>query len=189
MSVQRIASRYAKSVIDLAKETNKMDELKQDMDVLGKALESRDLFLLLKSPIVKSDKKAEIMKAVFEGKLNPLMMGFVNLLVAKGREPHLPEVVAEFQAQHKKLNNITTMTITTAEKLDESAINSIKEEFLKSSATDKKIEVVTDVDANLIGGFIVRFGDKLYDASVRRKLDNMKKEFMGNSYTSQIVAR
>jgi F-type H+-transporting ATPase subunit delta len=189
MSIQRIASRYAKSLIDLAQELNKLDEVKRDMDGFKKALESRDLYLLLKSPIVSSEKKTEIVKAIFDGKLGELTMNFILLLVKKGREPYLPEVVTEFLEQNKKLDHITTIKITTAEKVDAAALEAIKAEFLKSVNTDDNIEVETAIDASLIGGFVVEFGDRMYDASVKHKLAKLKKEFVGNVYTSQVKAR
>lgn len=189
MSVQRIASRYAKSLIDLSQELNKLDEVKKDMQTFAAALKSRDLYLLLKSPIVKSEKKAEIIKAIFDGKLGELTMNFILLLVKKGREPYLPEVGHEFLEQNKKLDHITTIKITTAKEVDDAAIEAIRAEFLKSVNTDDNVEVITAVDSNLIGGFVVEFGDRLYDASVKHKLDTLKKEFVGNVYTSQVKAR
>jgi len=189
MSVHRIASRYAKSLIDLAKETNKLERVKEDVDAFDKALQSRDFYLLLKSPIIKADKKASIMKAIFEGKFDEVMMAFVNLLVQKGREPYLPEITKEFQAQYKKMNHITTLKIITAKKLDAAAIDAIKAQFANSNETDDNVEVITEIDSSLIGGFVVQFGDKLYDASVKHKLATMKKEFAGNVYTSQVVTR
>jgi len=189
MSVQRIASRYSKSLITLAQEMNKLDEVKEDMKTFAAALESRDLYLLFKSPIVKAQKKAEIVKAVFDGKLSELTMNFILLLVKKGREPYFPEVVYEFLEQNKTLDHITTIKITTAEKVNDEALEAIKAEFLKSVNTDDNIEVETAIDAELIGGFVVEFGDRLYDASVRHKLASLKKEFVGNVYTSQVKAR
>lgn len=189
MSVQRIASRYAKSLIDLAQELNKLEEVKGDMAGFEKALESRDLYLLFKSPIVSSAKKAEIVKAIFGGKLGELTMNFILLLVKKGREPYFPEVVNEFLEQNKTIDQVTTIKITTAEKVDDKVLEAIKVEFLKSVNTDNNIEVKTAINPDLIGGFVVEFGDRLYDASVRHKLQNLKKEFVGNVYTSHVKAR
>lgn len=189
MSVQRIASRYAKSLIDLAQETNKLERIKEDIDAFKSALESRDFFLLLKSPIVPTSKKASIMKVLFDGKFDELTMAFINLLIQKKREPHLPAVAAEFHEQYKVLKQITSLKITTAKQLSEEALNAIKVEFLASTATDKNIEIETAIDPNLIGGFVVEFGDRLYDASIKHKLGLLKKEFVDNKYTSQVIAR
>lgn len=189
MSVQRIATRYAKSLIDLASETNKLEEVKADMDTFKAALGSRDLYLLLKSPIVPAPKKSAALKAVFEGKLSELTMAFLNILVTKGRESYLPEIGHAFNEQYKEIKHITTLKITTAEKMDAKSLEAIKAEFLKSNQTDDNVEIETAVDPSLIGGFVVEFANKMYDASVKHKLDTLKKEFVGNVYKSQIVAR
>lgn len=189
MSVHRIASRYAKSLIDLAQEKNKLERVKEDVDAFKAALKSRDFYLLLKSPIVKASKKGEIMKVLFDGKFDEITMGFVSLLVTKGREPYLPEIAKEFQFQYKKLNHITSMKVITAKELSKEALDAIKAQFQLSHETDDTVEIETEVDPTLIGGFVVEFGDRLYDASVKHKLDLLKKEFVGNEYTSQIIAR
>lgn len=189
MSVHRIASRYAKSLIELAQEQNKLERVKGDIDGFKKALESRDFYLLLKSPIISKTKKTEIMKALFEGKLDILTMSWINILVDKGREPHLPEIAKEFQVQYKILKHITPVKVITAKELSADALNAIKKVLLSSAQTDEQVEITTAIDPNLIGGFVIEFGDKLYDASVKHKLDLLKKEFVGNLYTSQIMAR
>ena len=69
------------------------------------------------------------------------------------------------------------------------ALNAIKAALQSSSNTDQTVEIATEIDPDLIGGFVIEFGDRLYDASVKHKLDLLKKEFVGNLYTSQIMAR
>lgn len=189
MSVYRIASRYAKSLIELAQEQNKLERVKEDIDGFKVALESRDFYLLLKSPIVSKTKKAEIMKTLFTGKFDELTMAWIDILVNKSREKFLPEIAKEFQVQYKTLKQITTVTVRTAKELSADALNAIKTALQSSSNTDQTIEIATEIDPELIGGFVIEFGDRLYDASVKHKLELLKKEFVGNLYTSQIMAR
>ena len=91
--------------------------------------------------------------------------------------------------QNKTIDHVTTIKITTAEQVDQAALDAIKAAFLKSVNTDDNIEVESAVNPELIGGFVVEFGDRLYDASVKHKLGILKKEFVGNAYTSRVKAR
>jgi F-type H+-transporting ATPase subunit delta len=189
MSVQRIASRYAKSLLDLAVEQGKLETLAKDIEVFRSLAANRDFYLLLKSPIIKGDKKMQILKAVFEGKLDPMMMAFLDILVRKGREGYLPEIAGAFTEQYKRLKKISNVKLTTAAPLSEEALAQILKKLRDSGATDEQVELTIVVDPSLIGGFIIELEDKLYDTSVSNKLENLKREFRDNLYISQIIAR
>jgi len=187
MSVHRIASRYAKSLIELAEEQNKLEQITEDIEAFQKALENRDFYLLLKSPIVNTDKKKQIFKAIFGGKLDELTMGFINILATKGREAYIPEITDEYMDQYKRIKHISTVKLTTATELDEATVEAIRKQLEESKVTDENVEMVTSVDPELIGGFIIEMEDKIYDASVANKLEDLKRDFKGNLYVSKIV--
>lgn len=189
MSVQRIATRYAKSLVDLAIEQKKLDRVAEDIQLFKSLASNRDLYLLLKSPIIKADKKQQILETVFKGKLDPMMSAFLEILVRKGREGYLPEIADAFIQQYKRLNHISTVKVTTAAELGAETVAAILEKLKRSAATDENIEMVTVVDPALIGGFVIEFEDRLYDASVNNKLEELKREFRDNLYISQIIAR
>lgn len=182
MSVQRIASRYAKSLLDLAIEQNKLERVKEDIEHFQAAKENRDLFLLLKSPIIKPGKKQEIFTALFADKYDEMTLGFLKIILTKGREYHLPEIADEFMKQYRADQDISTIKVTTASPLSESALKSIKDKLLTASATRGFVEIENAVDPDLIGGFVIEFGDNLYDASVAHSLEKLKKEFSKNLY-------
>ena len=182
MSVTRIASRYAKSLLDLAKEQGKLERVLEDVQVFQKAADQRDFELLLKSPIVKADKKQAIIKQIFDGKFDPLTMTFMEVILRKGREKYLAPIADEFIAQYKKANHISTIYLTTATPIEAESLQVIKMQLMTSDVTDNKVEIKTKVDPNLIGGFVLEFDDKLYDASVSHKLELLRKEFSGNAY-------
>jgi len=188
MSVTRIATRYAKSLVDLAIEQNKLDKVKEDVQAFEKATQQRDFQLLMKSPIVKGGKKWTIIQKIFDGKFDPLTMAFMKILVDKGREGYLPEVAKEFNELFKTRNEISSIKIITAKKLSDDAVASIKNKLEESSNTYKNIEIETEVQPDLIGGFVIEFDDKLYDTSVKHKLALLRKEFQDNLYKSMIVA-
>lgn len=186
MSVTRIASRYAKSLLDLAQEQGKVDKILEEVKVFKKAAEQRDLQLLLRSPIVKSDKKQAILKAIFGGKFDELTMTFLDVVTRKGREQYLGAIADQYIAQHKAMNNISTVKVTTATPLEPTSLSIIKAQLMGSDSTNDNIEIETAVDPDIIGGFVIEFDDKLYDASVAHKLELLRKEFSGNKYDKKM---
>ena len=186
MSVQRIASRYAKSLLELAQEQNKLEAVTGDMENFKALLEERDLYLLLKSPVVGTEKKRQIFKTLFEGKFDKLTSAFLDILAVKVRESYMPEIVNEYLAQYKRLKNISTVTITSTTELDEKTLEAIKAKLLDNDTTDKKLEIISIVDPDLIGGFILEFDDKIYDASLSTKLEGLRRQFKDNLYISQV---
>ena len=107
-------------------------------------------------------------------------------MAVKVRESYMPEIVTEYLAQYKRLMHISTVTVTTATELDEKTLEAIKVKLLESKATDEKVEIVSVVDPDLIGGFVLEFDDKIYDASLASKLDGLKRQFRDNLYVSQV---
>ncbi|MBT8218431.1 MAG: ATP synthase F1 subunit delta [Bacteroidia bacterium] len=182
MSVTRIASRYSKSLIDLAIEQDKLETILEDIQNFRNIADHRELSLLLKSPIVKGDKKKAILKEIFEGKVDTLTMRFLELIVDKGREELLQPIADQFVFLYKKYKHISSIVLTTAEKLSDASLKALEAKLNESSATDDVIEIETRVNPKLIGGFIVEFDDKRYDASVAHKLNTLKKEFDINLY-------
>lgn len=182
MAGERVAVRYAKSLIDLGREQGILDTLHADMVSLKESLSNRDLHLLVKSPIIKADKKISIFKKLFGDSYNKVTMAFFEIIMKKGREKILPEITTAFINQYKTLKSITAVKLTTATPLGDGALEEIKKALLGSSETDKAVEIDTEIDPKLIGGFVVEMGDKLYDASVAYKLDKIKRKFADNKY-------
>lgn len=157
MSVTRIATRYAKSLMELAQEQGKLAQVSADVHTLAEAARNRDLFMMLKSPIIPGDKKIAVMDALFKGNLDSLTMAYLKLLINKGREVYIPEIAAEYVSQYKKLQKITSVTVTTASELSESVLAELKTKLLSSDVTSDNLDVVTKVDPELIGGFVLEF--------------------------------
>ncbi len=180
MSVIRIASRYAKSLLDLSIEGNKLDTILGDVQSLQNAVANEDLANMLKSPIIKGDKKKQILNAIFNGKVDELTMKFMDLVVLKGRESYLKDILDEFMNQYRQFKSISIVKITSAEPLNDENIANIKAKLLVSKETADNIEIETVVDPSILGGIIIQVGDKLYDASVAHKLQTLRKEFSAN---------
>ncbi len=186
MQNPRLASRYAKSLLDLAQEQNSMDATLQDvklLDAISKG--SRDFENMLRSPIINADKKQDIIAAVVGNRLSPLTQAFVKLLVNKGREANLPEIAAAFIAQYKEIKNIKTVKLTTATPINDTVKNAILNK-ITASLKGSSVEMKEVVDENLIGGFVLEMDDKLFDASIRRDLNDVRSQFLKNIYVSDI---
>jgi F-type H+-transporting ATPase subunit delta len=177
MSSARIAGRYAKSLIELAQEEGKLERIFEDIQHFKSASELRDLALLLKSPIVGPEKKRSIFKALFQDIYDPMSFSFLEIILRKGREMYLPEIADEFVEQYKVINQISTVRLITAAELTPTQLEALKNKIKQSGLILDNIELITKVDPNIIGGFVIEIGDKLYDASVIHKLEEMRKAF------------
>ena len=182
----RLSGRYAKSLIDLAQETNQLEAVYKDMLYLqGVTKSSREFVVLLKSPVIKADKKAQIIDAVTAGKVTELTAKFNRLLVTKGRESDLPEIVNAFIDMYNSIKGIHKVKLTTAEPVSEELKQSILNKISKDTSIEH-IELESVVKNELIGGFILEFDNNMVDASILRDLKDIRKQFQENVYVQQI---
>ena len=182
----RLATRYAKSVLDLAIEKNQLDQVFQDMEWLQAAIKSsRELVTLLRSPIIKPDTKNKIMREVTKGKIGELTGAFVKLLVQKGRESVLPEIVNAFLTQYRTFKKIYQVKLTTAIPASED-MKKMFVNHLTKTTNMKNIELETVVDEGIIGGFVLQAGDKLVDASVLYDLKTIERQFENNDFIYRV---
>lgn len=186
MQNPRLAAVYAKSLADLAEEKGQFDQVYQDMEYIGAlCAASRDLVLLLKSPVVYADKKQSILSAITKGNINDLTGRFNTLLIKKGREGYLPEIARAFIALYNQRKGIHQVKVTTAEPLSEALRKSI-EEKLKKDTGFEHIKMDAEVDQDIIGGFILEYNNNLIDASILRDLQDVKRQFERNDYIRNI---
>ncbi len=182
----RLASRYAKSLLDLAVEKNLLEQVFADMLLLQQICKSnRDFVNLLSSPVVKGDIKIKIINAVTSDKISDLTNKFLSLLISKTRESNLPEIITAFIRQYKEHKDIHTVKLTTAIPVNEGVRKVIIEQVKKASGFDN-IEMEEKVDENIIGGFVLQLGDKLVDASIAYDLKTIAKQFENNDFIYKI---
>jgi F-type H+-transporting ATPase subunit delta len=182
----RLATRYAKSIVGLSIELGQLENVFADMQWLQKIVKSNHDFLnLLRSPIIKADKKQKIVEAVIAGKVNNVTSSFIRLLINKGRESNLPEIITAFINQYKGHKNIYTVKLTTATPLNDELKNAIVDQIKKTSDM-QNIELETKVNEDLIGGFVLQTGDKLIDASIAYDLRQIEKQFENNDFIYKI---
>lgn len=177
----RVSSRYAKSLLDLAIEQGSLESAYADMLLISKTcLNSRDLVVMLKSPIIKTDQKINILDAIFKNKVSELTIKFVNIITSKKREYLLDEIAHSFVHQYKVLKHTSVAVVTTAMPLTAEQSKAI--EAIVAEHFGGNIEIESHVDPEIIGGIILRVDDKQVDASVISKLRELKKVFSHNPH-------
>ena len=178
----RLATRYAKSLLDLAVEKNELEKVYADMQWLQAAgKSSREFLTILRSPVIKGDTKQKIVEAVTAGNVGEMTTAFIRLMIRKGRESYLPEVVNAFINQYKVNKDIYTIKLTTATEVSEKMKEAILSR-IRTTTKMQKIELETVINPDLIGGFILQVGDKLVDASIAYDLKNIAKQFENNDF-------
>ena len=172
MKSTKAASRYAKALLELAIEKNRIDQVTSDISTLLQANnETKEFQLFLDSPVINAEKKNSIFKVLFP-KFDEITTLFIELITKNGREAMIPQIADSFQAQLKAHKGIVPVTLISAQALDSKTKETI---IAKVQSTIKGIlEVTEEIDASLIGGFVVKIGDNRIDASVANQLENLK---------------
>lgn len=186
MSNIRLATRYAKSLLDLSKERNEVEMVFADMQWLQFVCKNnRDFVNMLRSPVIKTDTKGKIVQAVAGDKISALANRFIHLLISKGRESALPEIATAFIQQYKDFKKIYTVKLTTATPVSEELKNAIVS-HIKTTTAMKNIELETIVKEDIIGGFVLQTGDKLVDASIAYDLKEIARQFENNDFIYKV---
>lgn len=186
MQNPRVASRYAKSLLDLAVERGQLEPVYGDMLYLQRLTkESRDFLNLLRSPVVKAEAKTKVLDAVTQGKVTELTTAFIKLMTAKARESALPEIITAFIAQYKAKKNIQIVKLTTAVPLSDELKASLIEQVKKSESI-QNLELQEVVNPDIIGGFILQTGDKLIDGSIAYDLQQISRQFENNDFIYKV---
>lgn len=182
----RLASVYAKSLIDLSQQQNSLDTSFADMEYILQVIKaSKEFEQVLNSPIIKEDKKLSILAAIIQPNVSATSWAFLTLIVKKHREIYLQQIAEAFVQQYYVIKGIYEVELTTAIAIDES----VKAEIVNKVKAETKfaeIKLTSKVDADIIGGFLLEFNNNLVDASVAHNLREIKKEFQDNSYVATI---
>jgi F-type H+-transporting ATPase subunit delta len=145
---------------------------------------NRQFELLLKNPIVKHERKRDILQKVFSGRVHPLTMSIFDVLTRKNREPLLPAIAKEFHTAYNQHKGVGKATITTAVPLD-AELRTEFENITKKLSEKDKVELIEKVDKDMIGGFVLNVGDRQIDASIKNKLKSLKVKFSHNPYIKE----
>ena len=181
MKQSRVAIRYAKALLQLSIEQDVLEQSYSDMALIQSiCFQSKDLSLLLKSPIVKTDQKLKILDEVFGSKVGKVSMFFINIITNKKREVLLEGIANSFIFLYKAYNNIESAKVTTAVPLTVELKSEVISYIKKYG--DKDVELTEEVDESIIGGVIIRMGDKQIDASLSSEISELRQVFNKNLY-------
>lgn len=177
MSISAIRVRYAKAFFTLAKEKNKLEQLKTDIqNIFEICNKSTDFIQLLESPVVASSKKAELISRIFKGQTDPITLKFLLLITNNKREVHIPGICRNFLDLTRKDQNIKSAVMVTATEINSKTVEKIK--VLIEKELTATIELSCQVEPEIIGGLILRIDDKQYDASVNTQLKKIKQTLL-----------
>jgi len=177
MSRYRIALRYDKSLLSLAIEQGALEEVRRDMEMLDNLCkENRDFRLMLQSPVVSHQKKLAILKAIFGKKAHKLTIGLFEIISRRNREEILPDLAAVFREQYNEYKGIATASLVTTYPVEEEQRKEFKE-YVKKTTQAKSVELKEEIDPGIIGGYVLKIGDRQIDNSLRTKLKELKLKF------------
>lgn len=175
MSEFRVASRYARSIFELAIEMKNVERVYEDMLTLEQVLsENRNLMTLLRNPIIRYDYKLRVLNHVFEKHMDVLTLKFFRLICRKNRAQVLLDCTKAFLDLYHNYKGIVRANISTAVKI--SAQISKDFETIISESTGKKVALETRIDESLLGGYVLKVGDDQIDNSLKSKLNKIRRE-------------
>ena len=169
-----ISVRYSRALFQSALGKNILDKVDQDMLLVSETCRAHEAAEFLRNPVIAPSKKIEIFHKMFGKDVEAITLSLIDLLVKNGRESFLPSIARVFMHETLKYKGITRSVLTTALKVDEKVRKQIVD--LVSEVFKTKVELDEVVDSDIIGGFILRVDDNYIDASVRSKLNKVKKE-------------
>ncbi|GAB1463147.1 ATP synthase F1 subunit delta [Pedobacter sp.] len=173
----KAGARYAKSLLDLSKEQNAVEEVKNDMVFFEKIVgDNSELEAILNNPIVPLDKKQGILEGIFGNKVHAISNSFFQLVVKKGRSSILFDTAKQFVQQYNAIKGIVTAEVTSASALTDANRTEVVA-LVKKELAASEVVLKEKVNTDLIGGFILKVGDKQFDASIASGLTKLKKEF------------
>lgn len=182
MALSKVANRYAQSFLDTSIEKKNLTEIGKDFELVYATLtKSVDLLRAIKSPIIKAETKKEILSKIFEKLINKDSMSFLDFTITKGREKILLEILEKFESLKDEYTGFVKIDVTTAFEFTSEQKTQLQEKF--ESYLKKKSRLTFKVDENIIGGFIAKVGDTIYNASMAHQLGLLKKTFLQSSIT------
>ncbi len=172
--MEEIAQVYARSLFEVAQEHDKLDEVRDQIGQFADALgESRELQTFFFSPYFSTEEKKKGLDTALEG-ADETVENFLALLIENHRMPALFRVRRELDAMWQDVNRLLPVQITSAVDLDDAVTSQIGDEIGRQ--TGRKIELTSTVDPDVLGGIIVRVGNSILDASVRTRLERLRKQ-------------
>lgn len=185
MKDTRAALRYAKAILNLAKDSKSESKVNDDMVLVAKTIaDNKELDAMLNSPVIKGQDKRAVLEKLFEGKVNNITLGLFHLLDDNKRMELLETVAFKYTVIYDHLKNIDIAKVTTAVPLTKEIEKQVMKKIV--ALTGNKANLENSVDPNILGGFVLRIGDVQYDASISNYLNELRKEFDHSDFIPKI---
>ena len=180
--ISKAARRYSIALYSIAEEKSSVSELAKDFTyVLELIAGSRDLELFFKSPVINNAKKLAAAKEIFESKVSPMTMNFMNLMIKRGREALTKDIMNDFLNLKKEKEGILNVSVKSAVALSDEEKKSLGNKI--DSYTGKKSDMTYEVDKSIIGGFVANINDTILDASIKRQLEMLRDKFRSGDFS------
>ena len=181
----RASLRYAKAILNLAKDTGSETIVDNDMKLIVTIIaENPEFEVMLRSPIIKAKDKMNVLKALFTGKIDNITLGLFNLLQENKRISMLEPIAKQYSIIYDFLKNIQVAKVTTAVPLTAEVEAKVLAKIVALTGNKANLENV--INPAILGGFILRVGDVQYDASISNHLNELRKEFDNSHYIPKI---
>lgn len=183
MSQRTVATRYASALVDEAHDTGRVETIDADIAMLRDTLaENDELARFFKSPVLSADQKSRVARALLDGQVDALTLKFVQLLTSKRRATLIEQIVEAYQTIRREQEGIVPVQVRTAHALDDAERTALVQAL--ESLTEATVELHTTRDESLLGGAVIRIGDRVYDGSVHHKLEALRDRFRTQSRTA-----
>lgn len=176
MTEHKVALRYASSFLESSLDKNSLLTVSEDMEMIVSTLEAnRNLMGVLQSPVIKADTKRAILEEIFVSRISVESMNFLKFIIEKNREFLLHDIIKRFLELRDQHLGIVNVEVKTAFEFTEDQKLELQKKF--ESTLNKKVRFQFSIDKELIGGFVAKAGDTVYDASLKHQLEVLKKQF------------
>lgn len=171
-----VESSYGEALFELAVEKNELDSIAEQVTLLAQAFaENPELAKLLNHPKISKEEKVSVVENIFKGRCSDDIVGFLVIIVEKDRSSEIEGIFDYFQAKVREYKKIGVARVTSAVELSAEQKERVVEKLLQQTSYES-FEVEYSVDASLIGGMVIRIGDRVVDSSIRTKLDSMTRK-------------
>jgi F-type H+-transporting ATPase subunit delta len=172
--MEEIAAVYARSLFEVAKEQDKLDLVREQLGEFADALgDSRELQVFFFSPYFSTAEKQDGLDRAVSG-ADPVVVNFLKLLIENHRMPVIFRVRREYERLWEEENKLLPVRVTSAVELDSKTVSQIGDKIAEQ--TGRKVELSSDVDPDILGGIVVRVGNSILDASIRNRLEQLRRQ-------------
>ena len=172
--MEEIAQVYARSLFEVAQEHDNLDDVREQVGQFAEALdESQELSVFFFSPYFSTEEKKDGLHKALDG-ADEAVVNFLELLIEKHRMPAIHRIRRELDHLWEEANQLLPVTITSAVELDPSTVEHIGSSIGES--TGRKVELTASVEPDILGGLVVRVGNSILDASIRNRLEQLRKQ-------------